>query len=85
MRFFSLLSIAVCYLAFGAIPVYADIVSNAAANLSTCPGYAASNIVKTSTGLTATLRLAGTACNTYGKDLDDLRLLVEYQTGMFLG
>ncbi|GAB7352416.1 hypothetical protein MBLNU459_g2839t3 [Dothideomycetes sp. NU459] len=44
-----------------------------------CPGYAASNI-KTSGGqvVGADLSLAGTACNTYGTDLDDLVLQVGY-------
>jgi alpha-glucosidase len=45
-----------------------------------CPGYSASNVVKTDSTLTADLKLAGTACNAYGQDLDDLKLLVEYQT-----
>lgn len=45
-----------------------------------CPGYSASNVVKRDSTLTADLKLAGTACNAYGQDLDDLKLLVEYQT-----
>ena len=45
-----------------------------------CPSYSASNVVKTDSTLTADLKLAGTACNAYGQDLDDLKLLVEYQT-----
>jgi len=46
-----------------------------------CPGYAASN-VQYSNGrpVSADLSLAGTACNTYGTDLTDLKLVVEYQT-----
>lgn len=48
--------------------------------LSDCPGYAASNVVKTDSSLTADLTLAGTACNVYSDDLKDLKLLVEYQT-----
>lgn len=51
------------------------------AQSSTCPGYTASNIVTTNTGLTADLNLAGPACNSYGIDLQNLTLLVEYQTG----
>ena len=50
-------------------------------DLSACPGYKASNVVTTSTGMTASLSLAGTACNAYGTDLTDLTLTVEYQTG----
>ncbi|KAI5861217.1 glycoside hydrolase family 31 protein [Durotheca rogersii] len=48
--------------------------------LAACPGYAASNIVQTATGLTADLTLAGGACNVYGEDLDDLVLEVSYDT-----
>lgn len=46
-----------------------------------CPGYKATNIQDTGSKLTADLALAGPACNAYGTDLDDLRLVVEYQTG----
>ncbi|RWA07552.1 hypothetical protein EKO27_g7548 [Xylaria grammica] len=48
--------------------------------MSDCPGYTASNVVETDGRLTADLSLAGTACNIYGTDLTDLKLLVEYQT-----
>lgn len=51
-------------------------------NLDSCPGYKASNVQQTSNGLTADLTLAGYPCNVYGKDVQDLTLLVEYQTGM---
>jgi len=44
-----------------------------------CPGYKASNVANTATGFTADLTLAGPACNTYGNDIYDLTLLVEYQ------
>ncbi|KAI9741612.1 MAG: hypothetical protein M1835_003093, partial [Candelina submexicana] len=44
-----------------------------------CPGYTASNVVNTANGLTASLTLAGAACNVYGTDIQDLSLLVEYQ------
>ncbi|KAK4543376.1 hypothetical protein LTR36_005519 [Oleoguttula mirabilis] len=54
--------------------------SNDTADLSACPGYKASNVHTSSTGLTASLTLAGTACNAYGTDLTDLTLTVEYQT-----
>ena len=50
-------------------------------NLDNCPGYRASNVQTSSTGLVATLTLAGDACNTYGDDLKDLVLKVFYQTG----
>lgn len=49
-----------------------------------CPGYTASNVKSSSTGLTADLTLAGPACNVYGTDVDSLSLLVEYQTNQRL-
>lgn len=49
-----------------------------------CPGYKASNIQEGDDTLSADLTLAGTPCNTYGTDLRDLKLLVEYQTGQYL-
>lgn len=52
-----------------------------AASLEDCPGYKASNVVKSENGLTADLALAGEPCNVYGDDLPDLKLLVEHQTG----
>lgn len=48
--------------------------------LASCPGYAASNVQTSSTGLTADLTLAGTACNVYGDDLQNLTLTVAYET-----
>lgn len=47
---------------------------------SVCPGYSASNVVRTISGLTASLKLAGTACNLYGTDIETLNLTVEYQS-----
>lgn len=49
--------------------------------LADCPGYNASNVVVTPTGVTANLTLAGAACNVYGTDLPSLILQVTYQTG----
>lgn len=49
-----------------------------------CPGYKVSNVVTSGTSLTADLSLAGEPCNTYGEDLKDLILHVEYQNGMVL-
>lgn len=46
-----------------------------------CPGYKASNVKESPNSLTADLQLAGTPCNTFGDDLQSLKLLVEYQTG----
>lgn len=45
-----------------------------------CPGYSGSNVVRTDAGLTATLKLAGKACNLYGTDIEFLNLTVEYQS-----
>lgn len=45
-----------------------------------CPGYKASNVQQGDGKITADLSLAGDACNAYGDDITDLRLLVEYQT-----
>ncbi|KAI9932221.1 hypothetical protein ASPWEDRAFT_110472 [Aspergillus wentii DTO 134E9] len=49
-------------------------------NSQHCPGYKASNVQEGSNSLTADLTLAGNPCNTYGTDLKNLKLLVEYQT-----
>ena len=51
------------------------------ATAKVCPGYKASNVHTTDTGMTASLTLAGTPCDVYGTDLKDLALTVEYQTG----
>lgn len=47
-----------------------------------CPGYSASNVHEEANSLTADLTLAGDACNVYGTDVEHLKLLVEYQTGI---
>ncbi|KAI9744603.1 MAG: hypothetical protein M1818_002132 [Claussenomyces sp. TS43310] len=52
---------------------------NAVNAQTVCPGYSASNVVQSPTGLTADLSLAGEACNIYGNDVDHLSLTVEYQ------
>jgi alpha-glucosidase len=51
-------------------------------NDTSCPGYSASNVEKSGTGLSADLSLAGSPCNTYGKDIENLRLTVSYDTCM---
>ncbi|KAI1380693.1 glycoside hydrolase family 31 protein [Hypoxylon crocopeplum] len=48
--------------------------------LTSCPGYTASNVAETASGLTADLTLAGDACNVYGTDLQDLTLEVSYDS-----
>lgn len=45
-----------------------------------CSGYRASNVQNTQFGFTATLNLAGDACNVYGTDIESLNLTVEYQS-----
>ncbi len=45
-----------------------------------CPGYKASNVKTSSGGVTADLHLAGKACNAYGTDLEDLKLVVKYES-----
>ena len=47
---------------------------------SVCPGYKASNVQTSATGVTADLALAGAACSVYGDDVAQLKLTVEYQT-----
>lgn len=49
--------------------------------LASCPGYKASNVKTSSSGLTADLTLAGKACNVYGNDLAKLTLTVSYDDG----
>ncbi|GAD99202.1 alpha-glucosidase, putative [Paecilomyces variotii No. 5] len=48
--------------------------------LEKCPGYKALNVKESGNTLTADLKLAGRPCNTYGIDIKDLKLEVEYQT-----
>ncbi|KAK9768971.1 putative alpha-glucosidase [Seiridium cardinale] len=44
-----------------------------------CPGYKASNVANHDAGFTADLMLAGTPCNVYGNDIENLVLDVQYQ------
>lgn len=44
-----------------------------------CPGYLATNVDVTHSGLIAQLNLAGEPCNVYGTDIQNLSLTVEYQ------
>lgn len=52
-----------------------------AGDASKCPGYVAHNVEKSDSKVTADLKLNGKACNIYGEDLPELKLLVEHQTG----
>lgn len=69
------------------LPASADNGANLIANIddpkavdaqSTCPGYKASNVQNSTSGVTATLQLSGQACNAYGTDIESLDLTVEY-------
>lgn len=67
-----------------AIPALANsLESRQSQSLDACPGYTASNVRNDGATVMADLALAGPACNVYGKDLTNLKLLVEYQTGKF--
>ena len=57
----------------------AAVTDNSAADK--CPGYKASNVKTSHNGLTADLKLAGKACNAFGDDLENLKLVVSYDTG----
>ena len=52
----------------------------ASQSVSDCPGYQVSNYQTSGNSITADLTLAGTACNVYGNDITNLKLLVEYQS-----
>lgn len=45
-----------------------------------CPGYKASQVRESGSGLTAVLTLAGAPCNAYGNDIEVLNLVVEHQS-----
>lgn len=45
-----------------------------------CPGYNLVSITNSTNGFTGKLQLAGAACNSYGNDIDNLDLTVEYQS-----
>lgn len=63
------------------VPLIPNIYDSQAVNAQdVCPGYKASNVIRTPYGLTANLALAGTACNVYGTDTEGLNLTVEFQS-----
>ena len=67
-----------------ALPVFgAAIQQRQADSRRGCPGYRAENVQTTASGLTADLTLAGTACDVFGRDIGDLRLLVNYDSGIY--
>ena len=53
--------------------------ANAIDAQTVCPGYSATDVQASSSGVIATLKLAGPACNAYGTDIDTLNLVVQYQ------
>jgi len=53
-------------------------------NVNSCPGYRATYVKETGSGLTAELQLAGAACNIYGRDLETLKLQVTYDSSINL-
>lgn len=70
------------------IPANADQGANLISNIQdpqavnaqdVCPGYKASGLEQNDRGLSVTLSLAGTPCNVYGTDVEQLDLKVEYQ------
>jgi alpha-glucosidase len=67
-------------LAVASVVTAGIIARQANGSIDSCPGYKASNVKTSSKGLTASLQLAGPACNAYGTDLTDLTLTVEYQS-----
>ncbi|CUS13822.1 unnamed protein product [Tuber aestivum] len=60
--------------------VLATTVIRPGAPANSCPGYRVTSVKETTTGLTAKLQLAGTACNIYGRDLESLKLQVTYDS-----
>lgn len=48
-------------------------------NTTSCPGYTVGKVEQSNTGLTASLYLAGPACNAFGTDLANLTVQVTYE------
>lgn len=55
------------------------IYDESAPNPQDCPGYIASNVLKTDSGFTAALTIAGANCQAFGNDIADLVLEVQFQ------
>jgi alpha-glucosidase len=66
-----------CSLVSAYTPTISD--PNAPNAQTSCPGYQAQDMTVNANKLTATLTLAGPACNAYGSDIDSLQLTAEYQ------
>ena len=62
-------------------PVIPNILDNLAVDAQeVCPGYNAKKVEITDSGLRASLVLAGDPCNIYGNDVEELLLVVQYQS-----
>jgi alpha-glucosidase len=48
-----------------------------------CEGYRTSNVIRGENALTADLTLVGRGCGIYGADLKELRVGVQWESGMF--
>ena len=63
------------------LPVIANVNDPQAVNAQTvCPGYLASHVKQDDNGFSASLTLAGAPCNVYGTDIDELNLVVQFQS-----
>ncbi|KZV75263.1 glycoside hydrolase family 31 protein [Peniophora sp. CONT] len=49
-------------------------------DVSNCPGYSLDTVQESDTGLVASLSLAGSSCNAFGTDIQNLTVSVEYET-----
>ena len=70
---FLVLYAASCYAQFGTI--------TDSTVLDACPGYVATNVKQSQSGLQADLVLKGSPCNVFGSDIKQLSLSVQYETG----
>ncbi|KAB8356560.1 hypothetical protein FH972_024142 [Carpinus fangiana] len=66
--------------AFGVASATALAIEPREPTVADCPGYVLKTYSQTENAFYADLKLAGTPCNIYGQDLQDLQLVVEYQT-----
>lgn len=64
-------------------PLVGASVLNPRSDLSECPGDKALNINERGSTFTGDLVLNGDPCDVYGQDIQNLKLLVKYQTGEY--
>ncbi|KAF5346407.1 hypothetical protein D9758_012761 [Tetrapyrgos nigripes] len=74
-----ILSLAILWLAMSII-AQGLAAPNFSQNVSICPGYTLENVRETNSGLTASLSLAGPACNAFGTDISNLTIDVTYES-----